>query len=87
MKVNVVYDDFLTADNKQIINNIQVNVSDNVSVQLIKNVITGVTPEEDQNVCDLKIKDSVGLNEINTQLDKEDLKELIEIIKKMYNEL
>lgn len=87
MKVNVVYDDFLTTDNKQIINNIQVNISDSVSIQLIKNVITGATPEENKTVCDLKIKDSVGLNEINTQLNKEDLKELIEIIKKMYNEL
>lgn len=87
MKVIINYDDFITDDNKQIINSVIVEASDSISMKLTKTEVLGSIPEENKNVCEFKIKDTIGLNEVITQIDKGDLRELIEVIKLIYNEL
>lgn len=81
MKINVLYDNFLTQDNQQKINKITIDASNDIQMSLIyKN-------KENQNQCVLSLRDKIGVSELSETLGKQDVREFIELLKKMYMQL
>lgn len=81
MKTNIEFNEFLDKDGKQIINKIEYSLSDTIKLTLSKNIKDGV------DICNLKMEDLIGVSELETQLNKQNIRELIELIKKIYNQL
>lgn len=81
MQTNILYDNFLTQDNHQQISKITIDASENTQMALI------YTNKDNQKKCVFSLKDKIGVSELSETLGKQDVRELIELLKKMYMQL
>ena len=82
MNVKVFYDYYLTEDNKQIISGINANLFGDVGLNLKVNRDNIENP-----FCKVKMYDKIGVSEVESTLDKNELKELIALLRQIYNQL
>jgi DNA polymerase III gamma/tau subunit len=66
------------------INNIEAILSNKISLNL--NIIASTMPEE-QNKCIISLKEIMGVNELKEQINKEDVRQLITLLKLIYRQL
>ena len=82
MNVKIFYDDYLTDDSKQVIKEIQADLVQDVG--LVLEVDRSV---EENKTCLVKMFDQIGVSEVESKLDKKELRELISLLKQIYNQL
>lgn len=82
MKANIYYKEFLTEDQKQIIEKIEYDLSDTILLTMFNKI-----NDNGKKYCEIKIEDKIGVAELETQIKKQDIREIIELMKKMYQQL
>ncbi|WP_291567030.1 MULTISPECIES: hypothetical protein [unclassified Clostridium] len=83
MRAEVIYDPFLTIDNKQTISKITIDISDRH--QLVLSYLDSA--KANNKLCEIKMIDKLGLCEISETIDKENFRELIQLVTSMYRQL
>ena len=82
MQANIYYDHYLSESNKQIIKNIEASLDGDIGLNL------SVDRTDIENMlCQIKMYDKIGVSEIESHLDRNELRELITLLKQIYNQL
>lgn len=82
MQTQINYEDFITPQNTQIIKQITAELSQQIQLVL------EVTPiDTTTNGCNIKLVDKIGVGELDETITKEDVRELIELLKRAYMQL
>lgn len=81
MKATVTYSDFLTEDNKQVLSKISSDLSSEIQFDL------SVVQKNNAKVCEIKMIDKIGVQELSETINKNDIKEMILLLKTIYSQL
>lgn len=81
MQTQIIYEDYLTSDNKQILSEIISDLSQSIRLRLL------LLNDNDTKMCKFSLEDKIGVGVLSETLDKQNLRELIELIKKVYEQL
>ncbi|GCD11776.1 hypothetical protein [Clostridium tagluense] len=81
MKAIVTYSDFLTVDNKQILSKISSDLSADIQLDL------SIVQKDNGKVCEIKMIDKLGVQELSEIINKHDVKEMIYLLKDIYGQL
>ena len=87
MRTEILYDDYLTANGVQKINKISIEISENIQLDL-KYVEKNIQDLSFINkLCEIKMIDRIGVAELSGDLTRENIRELIELLKKIYMQM
>ncbi|AAK79079.1 asparagine synthetase B (glutamine-hydrolysing) [Clostridium acetobutylicum] len=84
MNVNISYSNFLTENGEQILNSISATLSPQTEMLFS---IKKQNDNQSESICNIKLADKIGVNEISDNIQKQDVRELIEMLKVIYKNM
>lgn len=83
MQTKITYSNFLTPDNQQLISNISTDLSPQIQMDM------SIVQKEgdDEKLCEIKLIDKIGVNELGEKINKNNIKEIIQLLRTVYNQL
>ncbi|WP_242970184.1 MULTISPECIES: hypothetical protein [Clostridium] len=84
LNVNISYSNFLTENGEQILNSISATLSPQTEMLFS---IKKQNDNQSESICNIKLADKIGVNEISDNIQKQDVRELIEMLKVIYKNM
>ena len=82
MKTIITYSDYLTSDNQQTLSKISADLSSQIEIDLEVKL-----DSEGNKNCEVKFIDKIGVNELAETIGKDEIRELIQMLRTVYNAL
>lgn len=87
MNVNIFYDHYLNEENQQIIKSIKASLDGDIGLDLLVDRTIIDDDGKETPVCRINMYDKIGVSDIESRIDKNELRELIALLRKIYNQL